>query len=117
MWYTTAAIVTSGTLLASTVAVRRKINLSPIQRLERIRTIDNLVEWLQRIAARKPTECLVDEIHTLFRENGIHESTLQTLSKLHRIYGANNGVRGYAINQVWSVLAHGISNSEVIIID
>lgn len=83
---------------------------------DRVRTIQDLVILLQNLARRRPTEAVVDEIRVRLVEYGITEDALVKLSRLHREYGDDLGVHGYAINMVWSTVVHALQDDAVLIV-
>ena len=88
----------------------------PAEQIESCRTVEDLVCLLQHLAARRPTEDLAAHISAAFERNGVTERCLQRLSNLHRVYGADLGLAGYAINFVWSLLMEGVIEGGVVII-
>lgn len=83
---------------------------------DQVRTIQDVVGLLQRLARRRPTEAVVEEIRTRLLEYGITEEALVLLSRLHREHGDDHGVRGYAINLVWSTVVHALQHDAVLIV-
>ena len=84
--------------------------------LDHIHTIDDAIHLLQKIASRKPTEDVVEELEKRLIDNGITEEALLRLSKLHRQYANDDGIHGYAINQIWSMVLHTVQTKNVIIV-
>ena len=85
------------------------------QELSKIETVGGLIQLLQRLGRRSPTEDLVQMIVDSVKSDGISESTLLSLSLLHKQYGNDLGVNGYAINMLWSSITHAIQTDGVVI--
>ncbi len=84
--------------------------------LEAITDIEQAVRFVQEMSlAQDTTENIVGEISNSIRENGIPEMTVQILSDLHRRYGSDNGIHGYAINLIWSTIVIELANDAVIL--
>jgi hypothetical protein len=85
-------------------------------RIEACKSIDQIICVMQTIAV----ECSTEDAATLLSESierfGITETCLTQLSRLHREYGADLGVRGYAINFVWAIVLEGVVEGRVIIV-
>lgn len=102
-----------------TLTVCRRLHLvgvSSATRVERCETIDDLVRCMQDLARRRPTDDLALHLATRFQDRGITEECLVRLSKLHRRHGGDNGLRGYAVTFVWSILARGIAEGDVVVV-
>lgn len=62
------------------------------------------------------TEDAANLLSESIERSGITETCLKQLSKLHREFGADLGVRGYAINFVWTIVLEGVVEARVIIV-
>ena len=79
--------------------------LYPInQRIERIRKIEDVIKLLQFLSRRSPTEDVAEKIVNVLTNNKISDETIQILSRLHMKYGTDDGIKGYAINMLWSCI-------------
>ena len=79
---------------AKSIEIKDKVN--------NIKTIKDVVRLLQLIGAKAPTEDICEKLVNNFQKNPLSESCLITLSKLHKQYGNDSGMNGYAINMLWS---------------
>lgn len=86
------------------------------QRLHEIRTVDDVIGVLQRVAHRSPTEDVAAKLSEAFELCGVDEELLKRLSDIHRKHGGDLGVRGYAINMLWSVLISSVAEGKVVIL-
>lgn len=71
-------------------------------KVNNIKTIKDVVRLLQSIGAKAPTEDICEKLVDNFKKNPLSESCLITLSNLHKQYGNDPGMNGYAINMLWS---------------
>ena len=85
-------------------------------KLEQVETIADVVRILHTVAYSAATDDLMLRISNAVVDDGISESTLKVLSKLHRMYGSENGLHGYAINLVWSTVLDAIVQHNAVII-
>ena len=84
--------------------------------LESIRDIQDVVDYIHHISQMtRSTERLVAHISDTVREDGISEACLQTLSDLHKAYGSDNGINGYAVNLLWSTIVYEVSRDAIIL--
>ena len=121
MWASsvTVGLVAGGT--AAAVMYRRHQDTLPLsllatsQRLHGVHTASDAVRLLQHMARRAPTEDVAMQLCDALEHYGVDESLLVRLSNLHRIHGADNGARGYAINMIWGVMLNSIGRDRVVI--
>tara|TARA_Y100000748_G_C15119938_1_gene341797 strand:+ start:67 stop:426 length:360 start_codon:yes stop_codon:yes gene_type:complete len=73
-------------------------------RIERIRKIEDIIKLLQFLARTNPTEDVADKIVAVLNMNALSDESVQRLSRLHMKYGSDNGIKGYAINMLWSCI-------------
>lgn len=112
-----AGLSTAGTL----VIVRSAYRYNEHRRarpgvLDRVKTINCVVRLLQDIGRLRPTEDMVEEIERRLVADGILESTLIRLSDLHKKYANDLGIKGYAINMLWSTIVGAIEQQGVIVL-
>ena len=125
MWYLTV----SGTMAAAaatafvyrrhrdaTAARRRDAPLPTMDRIEACRTVDDVVAVLQDVGRGTSTERLAELIAVSAEQRGITENGVERLSRIHASYGADLGLRGYAINFLWACIVEGIASGNVVII-
>ena len=124
MWCYTAVGFTlaGGALCIATTHHRKQHDIvgtdSLVDRIEKIRTIDQVVRLLQTLAYRSPTEDVVSHICEAIEMHGIAEAAVDRLSRLHRHHGNELGARGYAINLLWSTVLEAIaSHNSILIVD
>lgn len=98
-----------GTVLSATTG-----DLS--DRIEACKSIDQIIGVVQTVATDSSTEDAANLVSESIEQAGITETCLRQLSKLHREYGADLGVRGYAINFVWTIVLEGVVEGRVIIV-
>lgn len=94
----------------------RDRTLDPIERIEMCQTIRHLVVVLQDISKDVSTENLAFLLSESLEANGVTEGCLKRLSSMHRSYGTDLGIGGYAINFVWANVLEGIVSERVVII-
>ena len=112
-----ATVATAATAFAyhrSTVSSATAGDLS--DRIEACKSIEQIIGVVQTIAVDSSTEDAADLVSESIERAGITETCLKQLSKLHREYGADLGVRGYAINFVWTIVLEGVVEGRVIIV-
>lgn len=82
--------------------------LSLPAQIERIKNIDDVVLFMKKIASTSSTEYVTEELVCALTKTNLSENTLLRLSNLHKTFATDNGIRGYAINMLWScvILAH-----------
>lgn len=87
--------------------------------LESIRSPEDVIRLLQRWCRRSPTEDVVHRLSIAVRTYGIVESTLTRLSNMHREWGHDLGIKGYAITLVWSSVLHALQDESggIILVD
>lgn len=74
------------------------------RRIERIRKIEDVIYLLQFLSKRSPTEDVAEKIVNVLNNNKLSDETVQILSRLHMKYGSDDGIKGYAINMLWSCI-------------
>jgi len=80
------------------------------KRIEQIKEIEDVIKLLQFLAKRNPTEDVADKIVNNLNKYGLSDNTIQRLSRMHMKYASDYGVKGYAINMLWScVVLHNSS--------
>ena len=87
---------------------------APVTRLELSSDVEDLIVLLQDIARRAPTEDVVDRLSSSIDDYGISERCLLRLSALHRTHGSDIGIKGYAINLVWSTAADAVNRGALV---
>ena len=85
-------------------------------RIEACKSIDQIIGVLQTISEGSSTEDAANLLSESIERSGVTETCLKQLSKLHREFGADLGVRGYAINFVWTIVLEGVVEGHVIIV-
>ena len=117
MWNVAAAggVVAAGAL---TFYQRERVwgPSDPATRVEQCHTIDDLVRCMQDLARRRPTEDLALHLAGALEERGVSEECVLRLSELHRAYGDDDGLRGYAITFAWGAIVEGIARGTVVIV-
>ena len=79
--------------------------------IESMKTIEDVVQHLQKIARKRPTDDILDLIIESLDNAPISEDAVSRISQLHRKYGRDLGRDGFAINLVWSAIVHTQSNT------
>jgi hypothetical protein len=116
MWYATP-ILTAGVLgITFTYAARRRTRGSLHARISSIRNIKQVLSVIQHAARRSPTDDVMLKITECIRQNGIPEKNVIILSRLHTVWGGDDGSYGYAINMLWSCVVQAYQDDEWIVI-
>ena len=112
MWY--RAVFLSGSIgtAGCVYYVQRQKPPNPtiIQQLEKIKTIGGAVKMLQSMAMDRETDDLKSELVDRVYTHGLSEVCVLRLSKLHRRWGTDLGLRGYAITFIWSAIHEAFSH-------
>jgi len=86
------------------------IFLKKINNIEEIKTIEHAITFLQNLSVNKSTENITDSIIEHLEKSPLSDETISRISKLHYEYGDDKGIKGYAINMLWScILSYHIS--------
>ncbi len=84
------------------------------RRLHRARDIQDIIRVLRSLARHLETERVMDALSACFLEHGVEEAFIIRMSRMHRQFGRDDGICGYAICTVWSVLLSAIGHGAVI---
>lgn len=76
-------------------------------RIEKIFTITDVIHFLQHISKDSSTEDIVDNIVSEIRREPLKDDVMQRISRLHMAYANDLGIKGYAINMLWSSILKG----------
>ena len=87
--------------------------------LDAIRSLEGLIAWVRtQTAHHASSDELTMRVVRTIREEGIRETTLVALSRLHTRYGRDDGHAGFVVNVVWSAVLHAVAaEGGVIIVD
>lgn len=112
MWYSVAFLGGSVAMVGGTYYTHQSTRptLNVVQQLEQLKTISDVVKMLQLLANNRETDDMKSEIVDGVYVHGLSELCVIRLSKLHRIWGIDLGVRGYAITFIWSAIHEAFSH-------
>lgn len=85
--------------------------------LERVTTISDAVCFVSALSASQTsTDDLLCSIRAECAETGLTAQTVARISQLHVLHGADNGIRGYSINVLWSGILSAIDSAAIILL-
>ena len=87
-----------------------------VRELEGVCTIRQAVKMLQRLARHDGTEAMAARIADAVYAHGLHAAAVARLSALHRRYGRELGIRGYAITVLWSCVVGAMARDRWVLL-
>lgn len=104
MWYIAVCTVVTCLLYVSKYYEHDSSDFALYKEIENIKDIESVVKLLTKIAGSDETDTIVMKIVHVLECYLLSEDTLIRISKLHKEYGHDNGINGYAINLLWSCI-------------
>lgn len=95
-------LIVLGSLFLYNIHKRHSKPIEIKDKVNNVKTIKDVVRLLQSMGSKAPTEDICEKLVNNFKKNPPSESCLITLSNLHKQYGNDSGMNGYAINMLWS---------------
>lgn len=85
--------------------------------IEELFTIEDVLRFVgERSSDAIDTDAIVSKIQAECLEGGLREATVIRVSHMHVRYGSDLGMRGYAINLLWSSMLGALESSRVVLL-